>query len=80
MGSATMKKEWLTVYDYGTGGLWTIIRAKTKEDIVAKYPKLTVLDKLPEWMTEQAEEYRRAKESAFDIDDGQPPEWFKEMK
>lgn len=74
------KKDYLTVYDYGTGGLWTIIRARSKEEISARYPKLTIFDERPDWMTEDHEAYRIAKKNAFDIDNGEPPAWFKEMK
>lgn len=44
-----MKKKFLTLYDYGTGGIWTYILANSAKDILDKYPKLTIVDQEPGW-------------------------------
>lgn len=65
-----MKEAFLVVYDYGSGGVWAVIFANSKDQIVQKYPLLLVIEQRPSWMTE--DEYRRTLESlSFDIDD--PP-------
>ena len=44
-----MKKKFLTVSDYGMGGVWTYIFANSAKDVSDKYPKLKVLDQEPDW-------------------------------
>jgi hypothetical protein len=65
-----MKKNFLVIYDYGTGGVWAIIKAPSKGEITQKYPMLSVEEKRPNWMTD---DYYNQVASArtFDIDD--PP-------
>lgn len=48
-----MKKKFLTVYDYGMGGVWTYILANSAKDVSDKYPKLKVLDQEPDWFFDQ---------------------------
>lgn len=45
----TTRKEYLTVYDYGTGAVWYYITASSPDEILKKYPKLEVLEKEPDW-------------------------------
>jgi hypothetical protein len=67
------KQSFLTVYDYGQGGLWAVVNARSSQEIVTKYPVLQVIDKRPSWMND--EEYNRiAQRNSFDID-GVPLEW-----
>lgn len=47
----TAKREFLVCYDYGTGGLWGIMNAHSKEEIAAVYPELDVADDLPPFLT-----------------------------
>ena len=75
-----LKKDFLTVYDYGMGGLWTVIRARSKEEITSKFPELIVMDKRPDWMSEEDICYTIAIRDAFDIDDGEPPSWLTTKK
>ena len=46
------KRRFLTVYDYGTGGVWQWITANTVAEIAQKYPALLVVPDIPKWMTE----------------------------
>jgi len=62
------KKEFLVVYDYGSGGLWGVMRAKSAEEILAKYPELSVTSERRAWLTDIVmAEIRRAE--SHDIDD-----------
>ena len=65
-----MKQKFLTLYDYGTGGIWTYIRANSAKEVSAKYPKLTILEKDPDWFTDED----RQATKTVDIDD--PPDAF----
>jgi hypothetical protein len=76
MGTPT-KMPFPVVYDYGTGGVWSIVRARSAAEIMAKYPELRVVDRRPAWMTD---DYHRhiASERTFDIDD--PPDgWLRTL-
>lgn len=46
-------KKFLTVYDYGTGGVWYYIFARSREEITEMFPKLKILDKEPDWFDER---------------------------
>jgi hypothetical protein len=48
-----MKKHHLVSYDYGTGGVWAVMNARSKEEILEKYPKLVVNDSRPKWMSDE---------------------------
>lgn len=63
-----MKKEFLVAYDYGMGGLWGIMLARSEEEISALYPELKIAEARPKWMTD--ERYLRLKSDEYhDIDD-----------
>jgi hypothetical protein len=47
-----MRRLYLTLYDYQTGGVWTYLRAESAEQIKTKFPMLTVYEEPPTWMTE----------------------------
>lgn len=69
------KRGFLAVYDYGTGGIWALIRAHSAIEIVEKYPELKIFESRPEWMSD--EQYREIDNVAdsFDIEDA-PPDWL----
>jgi hypothetical protein len=61
------KATFLAVYDYGQGGIWTLIDAGSSEEIERRFPELKVVTKRPEWMTDV--EFARIERSRhFDID------------
>ena len=73
-----MKRAFLVVHDYGSGGIWAIIRAQSSDEILAKFPKLAVVDSQPEWMTEEL--YNSiASRNTHDIDD-EPTGWLRAMR
>jgi hypothetical protein len=66
--TATAKQPFLTVYDYGAGGVWAIVRSPDKNSIKRKYPILDVFDERPPWMSDDL--YARIIErNLYDIDD-----------
>jgi hypothetical protein len=67
------KREFLAIDDYGTGGLWFKIKARSAAEIRSRYPRLKVFDEneRPEWMTdEQEDEYTRRWHFDIDADEG----------
>lgn len=66
------KTPYLTVYDYGQGGIWRVILARSADQIAARYPELKILSAPPEWMSDEL--FRDIEQhSTVDIDDqGEP--------
>ena len=69
-----MRSRFLTVYDYGTGGVWQYITADSIEQITTKYPKLTVLVEPPAWWSERPIQNLRT----YDID-AEPTDFLKSL-
>ena len=44
-------QPFLACYDYGQGGIWSWVEAESAAQIREAYPELTVLDRMPMWMT-----------------------------
>lgn len=65
-----MRKKFLTLYDYGMGGVWIYICANSAEEISERYPELEVLDREPDWFDDEG----RRTTKTVDIDD--PPDVF----
>ena len=72
-----MRDAYLVLYDYGTGGVWSYLRADSPQQIVERFPALKVYESPPEWMTDSD---RMAIESAstFDVETAADadPEFF----
>jgi hypothetical protein len=47
------QKTFLCVYDYGMGGIWVLLSAESKEQIIELYPELIVYDDKPDWMDQK---------------------------
>jgi hypothetical protein len=63
-----MKKEYLALHDYQTGGVWFVFNARSENEITDRFSFLTVLNQRPDWMTEAA--FAEIKKSGFqDIDE-----------
>ncbi|MFI4999207.1 MAG: hypothetical protein ACHQK9_04950 [Reyranellales bacterium] len=75
--ASVAKSRYLFVYDYGTGGVWGIMHASSKEEIKRKYPKLKIVDGRPSWMSDADYKQIEAR-SNFDIDDV-PSGWLIDM-
>ena len=62
------KQEFLILYDYGSGGLWGVMRARSAKEILTKYPELSIEAERPAWLTDDVmADIRRAE--THDIDD-----------
>ena len=59
------KTDYLVSYDFGKAGVWGIIKARSAEEIKAKYPELEVVKAV-------------ANHFVFDIDD-EPMGWLEEL-
>lgn len=59
------KTDYLVSYDFGKAGVWGIIKARSEEEIKAKYPELEVVKAV-------------ANHFVFDIDD-EPAGWLEEL-
>lgn len=66
-----MKTKYLTVYDYGTGGVWTYINARSADEIKKRFPELVILENEPTWFKGRKMQIR-----SYDIDD-EPDEFLK---
>lgn len=65
-----MKRGFLVLYDYGQGGVWAFINAKSRAEIKGRFPELEVVDERPRWMS--GEVLARIREKmTFDIDSPQ---------
>ena len=72
-----MKRNFFVVYDYGMGGVWAIITARSEHEITQKYPMLSVQETRPVWMTD--DDYSKiARVRTFDIDNS-PTGWLLTM-
>lgn len=70
------KQRFLVVYDYGQGGLWAFLFARSSEDIERGFPELRVVDGAPDWLSE-TELKRIEKRMSFDVD--HPSGWLKTL-
>jgi hypothetical protein len=71
------RKEFVSLYDYGQGGLWVIIRAESAAQIREKYPQLQVFEGRPPMLDEPTlAAIRRV--GVQDIDDP-PAGWLTEF-
>ena len=69
-----MPLRFLTVYNYGSGGVWQYITASSADEIRTKYPALTIVLTSPAWLEDQ----RSAPLREYDIDD-EPDAFFTEL-
>jgi hypothetical protein len=63
-----MKRPFLAVDDYGMGGIWLFIDARSADEITRIYPELKVFPEPPEFLTGQELE-RVESDLHFDIDE-----------
>ena len=47
------KEKLLTAYDYGSGRVWQYIYANSPQEILRKYPGLTVFIEEPSWFKDR---------------------------
>jgi hypothetical protein len=73
--NTTAKVKFLVCHNYGMGGLWAIIFARSRSEIMEKFADLEIIDKPPLSMTQNELREIEAKNS-LDIDD-EPSGWLK---
>lgn len=74
-----MKKTYLVVYDYGQGGVWFLLDARSVSEIQKKWPFFKAYKDRPEWMSpdEKLRYVERCKETEFQWDiDNDPEGWL----
>lgn len=49
-----MKCEYFVLYDYGQGGLWAIVTAESAEQILRRFPDVSVFDVPPASLSMEA--------------------------
>ena len=52
------ERSFLTVYDYGMGGVWTYIIAASSDQIRQAYPQLQIVMEPPQWMEDHPRQIR----------------------
>jgi hypothetical protein len=72
-----MSRLFLVLYDYGTGGVWSYLRADSAEHIHAKFPMLKVFDEPPAWMSD-AERVDIESKNTYDVEnaESEDPKFF----
>lgn len=65
------KRKFLAFYDYGQGGIWIYLFARTMDEIKEKYPELQVITKVPAFLAT----HPITASMTFDIDD-EPKGWL----
>ena len=70
VSTAGEKQLYLVCYDYGPGGLWGVLLARSEEEIARVYPELVIAHDRPRWMSDDL--YARICECEFHDIDGAP--------
>lgn len=73
--------EFLVVDDYGTGGIWFVVRAANEDDIRAVLPKAAIYPSgsRPEWMSEETLG-DIATRRTYDLDRLPDSQWMTDLK
>lgn len=70
-----MKREFLVVHDYGMGGLWAIVYARSEAEVMKNYREVQVVDRVPRWLDNN--EYENIKSTSFaDLELGTSKGWI----
>lgn len=70
MVNVTGKTRFTAAYDYGMGGLWGLVWARSPEELRSLYPELAIVKSRPKWMTDELFTQMESRET-YDIDE--PP-------
>jgi hypothetical protein len=72
-----MKKTYFVVYNYGMGGVWSIMTARSEGEITTKYPELNVYRDRPTWMDDDFHKHLLSTRF-YDIDE-KPHGWLESL-
>jgi len=76
------KRPFLVVYDYGMGGVWLLMDARSVQEIEERYPKLKAFDDKPDWMSasDKAEYVKDIEKVEYHWDiDKNPTGWLADL-
>lgn len=79
MGSTPAKQRFLVVYDYGQGGVWAFLWARSEEEIQRVFRDLEVVESMPSWLTGD-ELAKTEQRMTFDIDHVHPDDWISRLR
>jgi hypothetical protein len=65
------EQRYLVARDYGMGGIWRYVLARSSDEIRGRFPELVVVDEEPDWMTD---ELRARLEALVEPLDDPPPD------
>jgi hypothetical protein len=69
------KSRFLVVYDYGQGGVWAFVWARSVDEVHEKFRDLQVVDSMPSWLTGDQLAVTEQR-MTFDIDDMKTDDWI----
>lgn len=49
----TAKQRYLVADEYGMGGVWRYVVARSPDEITRRFPELVVVEDEPEWLTDE---------------------------
>ena len=75
MTETSAKRRFLVVYDYGQGGIWAFVLARSVNEIQGKFRDLQVVETMPQWLTGEQLAITERK-MTFDVDDVKPGDWI----
>jgi hypothetical protein len=75
MTTADEKQRYLVLYDYGQGGVWAFVWARSAAEIGDRFRALKVVEKMPPWLTGDALA-KTEERMTFDVDAIQPDDWI----
>ncbi len=75
MANVPAKQRFLVVYDYGQGGVWAFVWARSEEEIHRVFRDLIVVDSTPPWLTGNQLAITE-QQMTFDVDDVKPDDWI----
>lgn len=69
------KQRFLVAYDYGQGGVWAFVWARSVEEIHDKFRDLQVIESMPSWLTGEQLAVTEQR-MTFDVDAVKPEDWI----
>jgi hypothetical protein len=73
-------KEFLVVYDYGTGGVWGIAKASSADEVTALFPELQIVSEETAWMSEKRLAKIREVSTFVVGDESTYPQWLQGLE
>ena len=71
------RREFWSLYNYGQGGLWVVIRAESAAQVRERYPQLEVFEEIPAMLDEST--VMTIRRSAVQDIDEPPTGWLADL-